>query len=121
MKMADIIALAKAGYTKKDVDKLIALELPDPEPLPEPEPVPEPEPDAENIPKEEPKDEPASVPQPGSDPIKDELEKLRRETEDLKAKLAAAQHANIHKNNDKGVDEKAERDKRIADYMRNLM
>ena len=121
MKLTDIIALTKAGYTKKDVDRLIALEIPEPTPQPEPEPEPIPEPEPENGQNGVPDVLPAGAPVPDNDPIKDELEKLRKETEDLKAKLAAAQNANIHKNNDKGIDEKAERDKRIADYMRNLM
>ena len=53
MKFSDILALAKNGYSPKDIKDLLALSDPDepkpePEPQPEPEPEPQPEPDPED-------------------------------------------------------------------------
>ena len=43
MKILDAIALAKAGYKKADIDKMLADDNQEPEKQPEPEPTPEPD------------------------------------------------------------------------------
>ena len=119
MKLTDIIALAKAGYQKEDVDELLAMDN-KPE-APEPASEPEPEPDTGNGQKDDPKVDPEPEPQP----VNDDIQKLKTQYDqriaDLEKKLETAQKKNINHNNDDGKNEAAERNKRIADYARSLM
>ena len=115
MNINDIIALAKSGYKKKDIDELLKMETPkEPEPLPE-EPEPEsPEKDPEHeLPEPEEKED--------DDKIKEQINRANLEIADLKAKLAKAQAQNVRKDIDDGRDAAAERGQRIADYARSLM
>lgn len=115
MTINEIIALAKAGYKKKDIDEIIAAED-----NPEPDPS-DPEPVDENGQKDDAEDNPEPQPDNDNDEIKTELEKTRAELEDVKKKLAAAQKENIRKNNDSHTDTAAEREKRLQDYARKMM
>ena len=83
MKFSDILALAKNGYSPKDIKDLLALSDPD-EPKPEPEPQPEPEP--------EPQPEPEPEPQPEPDP-----EDKDKKIIDLEKKIAELQKLNTTK------------------------
>ena len=117
MNINDIIALAKSGYKKKDIDELLKLELPEPA-----EPDPEPLPDTENGQKDGAEGDP--VPEddvPDIEYITLEYDKAQKEIADLKTKLQKAQQQNINRNIDPVKDERAERTRRITDYARNLM
>lgn len=121
MNMSDIIALAKAGYKKKDIDDLLKVELPDNEPAPVPADFPEPDQDTENGQRDDAEGDPGLPdPDPGVE-IKIEIEKQKQEIADLRQKLAAAQKANVSRNIDDGRDLTAERNARIANYARDLM
>ena len=69
MKFSDILALAKNGYSPKDIKDLLALadpeeQEPEPEPQPEPEPKPKQEPEKqepEPKQKQEPDDKDAKI------------------------------------------------------------
>ena len=57
MRVSEYIQLLRAGYTKAEIDAIVAEEKnpppqpePEPEPQPEPEPEPQPEPEPENPP-----------------------------------------------------------------------
>ena len=118
MNISDIIALSKAGYKKKDIDELLKMDIPqDPEPASEPEP----EPDTGNGQKDGTKVDP----DPASQPVNDDINKLKEQYDqkiaELEKKLEAAQKANVSKNIDNGKDEAAERLKRITDYARSKM
>ena len=90
MKFSDILALAKNGYSPKDIKDLLALADPE-EPEPEPEPQPEPEPEPEPQPEPEPEPEPQPDPEDKDAKIIDlekkiaELQKLNT-TKDLSDK-----------------------------------
>ena len=80
MKFGDILALAKAGYTRKDIEDLMKLDTettPDPSGDPEPEEQPEPdtEPAGSDDPGEPEKD--AGTPPEESDEIKNLKEQLK--------------------------------------------
>lgn len=57
MKLDDIVALAKAGYTAEQISKMAALEA-NPDPRPVSEPAPEPAPEPQNPPAQDPKPDP---------------------------------------------------------------
>lgn len=120
MTINEIIALAKAGYKKKDIDAYLAAED-KPEPDTSDPDTSDLEPVIENGQKDGAEDNPDPQPDNADDEIKTELEKTRAELEDLKKKLAAAQKENIKKNNDSHTDTAAEREKRIQDYARRMM
>ena len=55
MKVSEYIQLLRAGYTKAEIDTIVAEEKkpqpdPEPEPQPDPEPEPQPDPDPESAP-----------------------------------------------------------------------
>ena len=57
MKVSEYIQLIRAGYTKAEIDAIVAEEKnpppqpdPEPEPQPDPEPEPQPDPEPENAP-----------------------------------------------------------------------
>lgn len=77
MKLADILALAKAGYKPGEIRELIALETPEPESEP---------------PKEDPEPE---APQPPEPDYKAMYEDMQKKYEESQQKLKAAQKANI--------------------------
>lgn len=117
MKLTDIIALVKAGYSAADIKELAALDVKDSEPAPAPTPA------------EEPAEQPLPVaeqPQPENEPVKEkevlvrdkELEALKAKIIDLEKALAEAQKAN----NRRAQEDNAPTDaSRFGDVMRNFM
>lgn len=61
MELADVIALAKAGFTAEQIGQLMKTNMNPPEPAPVPEPAPEPAPAPAPVP------EPAPAPAPDSE------------------------------------------------------
>lgn len=97
MKFADIIALAKSGYTMADIRELKAMsdDMKDPEPDPKPEPKPEPDPEPDPVPDPEPDPE---LDKPGEpDDIKNKLDAALKEIDKLKSDLDKAQKFNSKK------------------------
>lgn len=121
MNMSDIIALAKAGYKKKDIDDLLKVELPDSEPAPAPDLIPDDGQDIENGQRDGAEDDPEQPDPDFNVEIKTEMEKQKQEIADLRQKLAAAQKMNVNKSVDDHRDLTAERNTRIANYARDHM
>ena len=92
MKLEDVMALVRAGYTK---DEISAMTAPEPAPAPAPEPAPtrapEPVPEPAPTPAPEPVPEPAPAPAVASAPQVSQTEALLREI------LGAVQMGNINK------------------------
>ena len=80
MKLEDVMALVRAGFTK---DEIRAMAAPEPDPAPAPEPAPAPAPD--------PAPDPAPEPAPAPAPQLSQTESLLREI------LGAVQMGNINK------------------------
>ena len=99
MKFTDYIALARAGYKKADIEKMLAEDAKeDKEPLPEPldlgeTPEPEPETPKEPAPK-------AEEPAPDQTDYKALYEQAKKD-------LEAAQKANTSRDNSDGLDNKS--------------
>lgn len=66
MKIEDIIALAKAGFTMEQIGELNRI-LTKPEPAPAPQPAPTPQPEPAPAPQPEPAPAPAPQPEPAKD------------------------------------------------------
>ena len=83
MKFADIIALAKSGYTMADIRELKAMsdDMKDPKPDPKPDPEPDPEPENKTDP----------------DDIQSKLDAALKEIDKLKSDLDKAQKFNSKK------------------------
>ena len=119
MNINDIIALAKSGYKKKDIDELLKLEVP--EPAAEPVPDPEPAQPIENGQKDDAEDVAPGEDSKVDDSINEQIEAAQKKIRELEAKLQKAQSVNIQKNVDNGRNEAADRKNRINDYVRNSM
>lgn len=119
MKLGDIIALAKLGYKKEDIQELISLAdtAADPEST-------EPENGPEDVPAGEP-EERSSEPEPEktADDHKpeQELKALQDQITDLKKQLENAQKTNINKNNSGSVPDRPSDQDVLNDVMRNFM
>lgn len=121
MKLGDIIALAKLGYKKEDIEELISLAdtAADPDST-------EPENGPEDVPAGEPEErspEPDKEPEKTADDHKPEqdLIALQNQITDLKKQLENAQKQNINKNNSgSGPDRPSDQDV-LNDVMRNFM
>ena len=88
MKLSEIIALAKAGYKKADIEDLLTIEVDEPEPEPDPKST-EPDTGSEGDP------DPSPEPSPETDPDYAELYKnLQSEFDKLKEDLKIAQENN---------------------------
>lgn len=121
MKLGDIIALAKLGYKKEDIEGLISLAdttaaAPDST-------------GTENGPEDEPAGEPEErTPEPDKEPEKtaddhtaEQITALQNQISDLKKQLDHAQKQNINKNNSgSGFDRPSDQDV-LNDVMRNFM
>lgn len=98
MKFTDYIALARAGYKKAEIEKMIAEDAKEEkEPLPEPldiEDHPEPEPDIKDV-------QPSKAEE--SEPDQPDYKALY---EQVKKDLEAAQKANLSRDNSDGLDTK---------------
>ena len=118
MILTDIIALAKAGYSPKDIKDLIALAEPTPQ-APEaadPEPEKKQEPDAKDPEPEKKLDpEPEKKPGPEESKVIDYEEKVK----ELEAKIAEMQKENTSKDIS-GNETKSDEDM-LADIVRNYM
>lgn len=126
MNINDIIALAKSGYKKKDIDELLKMELPaDPDPDPDPDPNPKKpdsvDPDTGNGQKDGAEGDQGQDEKGIDIEIQKQIDAAQSEIADLKAKLAKAQEKNIKKDYSSGKDEVKERNDRILDYARKLM
>ena len=99
MKFTDYIALARAGYKKADIEKMLAEDAKeDKEPLPDPLDIgdtqqPEPEKPTEQAPK-------AEEPAPDQTDYKALYEQAKKD-------LEAAQRANTTRDNSDGLDKKS--------------
>lgn len=115
MILTDIIALAKAGYSPKDIKDLIALSEPTPQapetPDPEPEPEKKPEPDAPSI--EDPTKEIPAIDE------KSNVINYEEKVKELEAKIAEMQKENVSK--DISGHETKSDDDMLADLVRKYM
>lgn len=112
MNLNDIIALAKSGYKKKDIDELLALDV-----TPE---IPD-EPAQENGQKDDAEVQQAEDNDPIDDTIQKQIEEAQSEIRKLKDDLAAAQKLNRTYDITRGLDELEERRKRIEELARKMM
>lgn len=118
MKLGDIIALAKLGYKKEDIEDLISMaaaaeEPESTEPENSPEDVAAGEPEVSS-----PEDEPGKS--ADDDKSGQDLKILQDQIEDLKRQLENAQKQNINKNNSGSYQEHSDQDV-LNDVMRNFM
>lgn len=114
MILTDIIALAKAGYSPKDVKDLIALSEPTPQAPESPDPEPEekkPEPETPSI--EEPTKEIPAIDEKSN--VIDYQEKVK----ELEAKIAEMQKENVSK--DISGNETKSDDDLLAEIVRKYM
>lgn len=106
MKFTDYIALARAGYKKADIEKMIAEDAKEEkDPLPDPLDIgesPNPEPEL-------PTQQTSEAEKPASDQTdyKALYEELKKENEKTKKNLEEAQRANISRDNSDNVDTKS--------------
>jgi len=117
MILTDIIALAKAGYSPKDIKDLIALAEPTPQapgaqdPEPEPEPEKKPEPETPSI--EDPTKEIPAIDE------KSNVINYEEKVKELEAKIAELQKENTSK--DISGNETKSDDDFLADLVRKYM
>lgn len=98
MKLSDIIALAKAGYSVSDVKELISLtSSEDPEPAPQDDTTP----DEKTDEPEDAKDTGDEAPQKSTaEPAKvTAIDDYKKQIEDLKKQVTDLQQKNVHKDN----------------------
>lgn len=113
MGIMDIVALAKAGFSVSDVKELMSMET-EPEADHKPE-EPEEQPGAE---PEKPK--PENEAEESARPEHDNIEEMRKQIQELQAKLEASQSSNNHKDLSGGIPAKSNEDI-LADAYRNLL
>lgn len=98
MDLKDIISLARAGYKKKDIDELLQVQVDEPEPDPVPDNSTEPDTAPEGGDGASPEDD-----EPETQPDYEKLyNDTKKELENTKSQLAAAQKANVKNNNASG-------------------
>ena len=119
MILTDIIALAKAGYSPKDIKDLIALAEPTPQAPGAQDPEPEPEPEK----KQEPESGAPSIEDPTKEiPAIDEKSNVidyQEKVKELEAKIAEMQKENVSK--DISGHETKSDDDMLADLVRKYM
>ena len=93
MTLGEIIALAKAGYKKQDIDELLAIKVDEPDPEPEDPKSTENPSGSEGDPDTSPED-PEDKPD-----FEDMYNSLQKEFDKLKEDLKKAQEKNVHQNN----------------------
>lgn len=111
MKLSDILAFAKAGYSAQDVKDLMSLETTPTDPI-EPQPVIEPVEPSEPTPNQDPPADPPADPQP-IEPVVD-YKKLYEESQSQLKKL---QEQNIKKNVEPNAPSE---DEILADFVRSF-
>lgn len=93
MDMQDILRLVQAGYTKEDIDKMVApapAPAADPAPAPAPAPAPDPAPAPEPAPAPDPAPAPAPTPEPDPEPsMKDLMLSISKLTSAIQANAIA--------------------------------
>lgn len=116
LSFGDIISLTKAGYKKRDIDELLNAPDDDPE-------IPDQEPDStddengpEGGPEEYPEDDHKEPDKPDFENL---YNNLKKELDDVKKQLAAAQKANLKTNQDQHTDDKGQNE--IDDIVRSFM
>ena len=110
MKFTDYIALARAGYKKADIEKMLAEDAKeDKEPLPDPLDI-----DVSQEPEPEQPTEPASQAEE-SEPDQPDYKALY---EQVKKELEAAQKANISRDNSDNLDNKKSGYEKLKDLFR---
>ena len=87
MKLSEVIALAKAGYKKQDIEDLMAIQVDEPEPEPDPKST-EPETGSKGDPEPSPED-------PQEPDFEVKYKELVTEFEKLKEDLKVAQEKNL--------------------------
>ena len=121
IKAKDVLTLHKQGFTKDIILELSeepAQEATEPETKSEPEPETKSEP--ENPEPEQPKEpEPEQKDNPQNNPAILEIEKLKKELQEQKEKVAAMQKQNRQRNNDSLEGE--DPNKNILDYISSIM
>ena len=121
MILTDIIALAKAGYSPKDIKDLIALAEPTPQAPGAQDPEPEQEPEKKQEKKQEP--ETPSIEDPTKEiPAIDEKSNVinyEEKVKELEAKIAEMQKENVSK--DISGNETKSDDDMLADLVRKYM
>lgn len=110
MNLNDIIALAKSGYKKKDIDELLKLEIPTEE-----------EETKESTPEEDDADSESNLNNSNDVEIDEKLKNALDKINELEEKLSKAQKDNVNKNNDNLHNEVKERNDRISSYAKNFM
>lgn len=113
MSIFDIVALAKAGFTASDVKDLMSQEA-EPEAIQKPE---EPEEQPEEAPE---KPKPENEAEKSQSAEHDNIEEMRKQIQELQAKLEASQASNNHKDLSGGIPAKSNEDI-LADAYRNLL
>lgn len=88
MTREDVIALARAGFTRDEITALLGAPAPEPEPAPAPQPDPAPAPAPEPEPAPAPAPAPVPAPAPAQEPVRspqlDELMQLLRSSNILR-------------------------------------
>ena len=113
MKLTDIIALAKAGYKKDDIDELLQVPIDEPEPIPTAPDSTEPESGPEGGP--EPSPEKPSSDQPDYEQL---YKAVLGQIDTLKNDLKIAQETIKRQNNDPGQPDPLDD---LADVFRSYM
>lgn len=116
---SDIVALAKAGYTPDQVNKLLqeAKEMDSPiPPYTNPEPAGAAEKDPEPQPSE-PENIPPAAPAGDGKSAEDEIKKLQDQINKLQSDLTAAQKANTGRD----LSGRSDKDKALDDIVRSFM
>lgn len=110
MKLGDIIALAKMGFKKEDIERYLSMEtVADPEST-------ETENGAKELPAGEPEErspEPENIPKPeetADDHTNEQIQALEEQISDLKKQLENAQKQNINQNNSGNTNVKSDQD-----------
>lgn len=117
MNLADIISLAKQGYTPKDIRDLIELATDnEPDAVEEKPDTSAPIEDKTEDTATEPAAEPASKSEPAQQPINNDT--LLKEVESLKEQLKKAQENNINRNAD---DQKESNEDIMNNAFRNIL
>lgn len=113
MILTDIIALAKAGYSPKDIKDLIALSEPTPQASETPDPEPEKKPEPETPSIEDPTKEIPAIDE------KSNVINYEEKVKELEAKIAEMQKENVSK--DISGSETKSDDDFLADLVRKYM
>lgn len=120
MKLGDIIALAKMGFKKEDIDRYLSMETAADPDSTEPE-SPAKETGAGEPEERSPEPEPQPEPEKTADhDTSEQIKALEDQITDLKKQLENAQKQNVQKNNSGGYQDHSDQDV-LNDIVRNFM